>query len=53
MKQIPINSIGGGQIAPCVTLHYHKVGAHDIIEANRLPHFGILVISNANPNKPH
>jgi hypothetical protein len=54
-KQIEFNALtmGGKMISPCVTSHYHKVGWKDILEANQIPHFGIIVIDNANPDKPH
>lgn len=50
MRQIGFNKIGGG-ISPCVTSHYHKVGWKDILDANRLPHFGIIVITDADTDK--
>lgn len=49
-KQIGFNKRNWG--APCVTAHYHKVGWKDILNANYLPHFGILVIDEpTNPDK--
>lgn len=56
MKQIVFNSLtmgGGKTISPCVTSHYHKVGWKDILEANQIPHFGIIAIDNANSNQSH
>ena len=50
MRQIGFNKIGGG-ISPCVTSHYHKVGWQDILDANRLPHFGIMVIDETDTDK--
>ena len=48
-KQIGFNKpIGGGGISPCVTSHYHKVGWKDILNANQLPHFGIIVVDETD-----
>lgn len=48
-KYIPINlpkNNGGENIAPCVTAHYHKGGAHCILTARRMPEFGIIVVND-------
>lgn len=50
-KQIGFNKPTGGGISPCVTLHYHKVEWKDILDANLLPHFGIIVITDADTDK--
>ena len=49
-KQIGFNKPTGG-ISPRVTAQYHKVGWKDILDANRLPHFGIIVITDADTDK--
>lgn len=50
-KQIGFNKPTGGGISPCVTSHYHKAGWKDILDANQLPHFGIIVITDADTDK--
>lgn len=50
-KQIGFNKPTGGGISPCVTAHYHKVGWKDILDANLLPHFGIIVITDSDTDK--
>lgn len=50
-SQIGFNKPNRGGYAPCVTAHYHKIGCKDIINANYLPHFGILVIDETDTDK--
>lgn len=50
-KQIGFNKPTGEGISPCVTSHYYKVGWKDILYANRLPHFGIIVITDEYTDK--
>ncbi len=45
MRQLPVNALIN-DIAPCVTTHYAKVGVHDILTANRLRHFAIMLVSD-------
>ena len=51
MRQIAFNKPNRGGYSPCVTAHYHKVGWKDILNANQIPHFGIIVITNKNANR--
>lgn len=51
IMQIGFNRPNRGGYSPCVTSHYHKVGWKDILNANYLPHFGILVIDEVNTDK--
>lgn len=42
-----------GGVTRCISAHYHKVGWKDIVDANMLPHIGIIVIENeTNRNQP-
>lgn len=47
-KQIILNAIKGnsGGVIRCVNAHYAKVGVHDMLNANRLPHAGIMIVYN-------
>ena len=51
MRQIGFNKPNRGGYSPCVTAHYHKVGWKDILNANQIPHFGILVIDEPDTDK--
>lgn len=50
MKQIiPINALWGGNVAPCVTAHYHKAGERDLYLDNAFcPHIAILEMEEVN-----
>ena len=47
-KQIGFNKPNRRGYSPCVTSHYHKVGWKDILNANQIPHFGIIVIDETD-----
>ena len=51
MRQIGFNKPNRGGYSPCVTAHYHKVGWKDILNANQILHFGILVIDEPDTDK--
>lgn len=51
MRQIGFNKPKMGGYSPCVPSHYHKVGWKDILNANQIPHFGILVIDEPDTDK--
>lgn len=44
MKQIPLNALCGGEIAPCITAHYHKAGGGDFRPDSPCAHLAILEI---------
>ena len=46
-----IQQTESGGYSPCVTAHYHKVGWKDILNANQIPHFGILVIDEPDTDE--
>lgn len=49
-KIIPFNTIGGGNISPTITAHYHKAGYSDFYPDNKLvPHIAILEVEMKEP----